>query len=307
MRLLRKIKELLVHYSWDLAYFEYNKDILTKGVNFNKMHIVKNPYKKKWFADPFILQNTNNELTLLVEEFDSKVKRGRIALVVIDKSKDAIVSCDIILDLQTHLSFPAIYRDGKRVLVHPENSASGASFMYEFDIKRKKLVDPIRVLDEPVTDAVIIKEAIGYKMFATHVPEPNGCELRVYVSEALTGPYRYEGIEEYANCLARMAGQFIINDNIVVRPAQDCEGAYGKAVVFFVGQNKIGEIRPSTYRYAGVHTFNKLDDICVIDIKRFDHPIFVKLKDMIKNWLSKLLSRYYSLIAFINTCRLLDL
>lgn len=282
MSILRKIKKSLMHYSWELAYFDYDKQILTQGLDFGKIHIVKNPYKNKWFADPFILRDTECELTLLVEEFDYDVNRGRIAQVVIDKSKDAIVSCDIILDLQTHLSFPVIYRIGDKVVVHPENSVSGFSFMYEYDECSKKLINPIKVLDEPVTDAIIIKESNEFKMYATRLPDPNGCNLKTYVSKDFFGPYTMSYVDEFPHCCARMAGQFIINDGKNIRPAQDCDGAYGKAVVFFDGHTKLGEIRPSTYKYAGVHTFNKLNNVCIIDIKRYDYPLFIYLKNTIK-------------------------
>lgn len=279
---IRKIKESLVHYTWDLAYFDYKNEILTKGLDFKKIHIVKNPYKNKWFADPFILHKTERVITLLVEEFDSNVNRGRIAQIVIDKSKDEIVSCDIILDLPTHLSFPAIYRINDKVFVHPENSASGASFVYEYDESKKKLVNPIKILNEPVTDAVIIQDGNVFKMYATKVPEPNGCNLRTYVSKNFMGLYSLLTIEKFPHCQARMAGHFFKNNGKMIRPSQDCEGAYGKAVIFFNGRTKLGEIRPSTYKYAGVHTFNKLDDMCIIDIKRFDYPLFVYLKNLVK-------------------------
>lgn len=279
---IRKIKESLVHYTWDLAYFDYKNEILTKGLDFKKIHIVKNPYKNKWFADPFILHKTERAITLLVEEFDSNVNRGRIAQIVIDKSKDEIVSCDIILDLPTHLSFPVIYKVDDKVFVHPENSASGASFIYEYDESEKKLINPIKVLNEPITDAVIIKDGDVFRMYATKVPEPNGCNLRTYVSKEFFGAYTPSSVEDIPHCQARMAGNFLMNEGLLIRPSQDCEGAYGKAVIFFNGRTKLGEIRPSTYKYAGVHTFNKLDDMCIIDIKRFDYPLFVYLKNLVK-------------------------
>lgn len=282
MSIIRKIKEFLVHYTWNLAYFDYDESVITNGLDFRRIHIVKNPYKKKWFADPFILSDSDRELTLLVEEYDSDIRRGRIAQIIIDKSKDCIVSCDIILDLPTHLSFPVIYRIGEKIMVHPENSASGSSYVYEYNHTEKKLINPIMLIDEPLTDAIIIKENHLFKMFATRLPDPNGCNLRTYVSKDLLGPYEEVGVDNYPHCRARMAGQFLTYGCKVIRPAQDCEGAYGKAVIFFDGHNELGEIRPKSYRYAGVHTFNRYNNMCIIDIKRFDYPLLVCLKDKIK-------------------------
>lgn len=282
MSFIQTIKTKLMHYTWELAFFEYNHNILTNGLDLRTMHIVKNPYKKKWFADPFILKNTNNILTLLVEEFDSDIKRGRIAQIEIDKCRNLITSCDIILDRPTHLSFPVIYRLREKIFVHPENSASGASYIYTYDEKNKQLVNPVKILDEPVTDAIIIKADKEYRMYATRIPDPNGNTLRLYVSKDLMGPYNFSSIEEYYPCRARMAGQFIENGEIRIRPAQDCDGAYGKAVIFYNNHSVLSEIRPHSIKYAGVHTFNTLDNIGVIDLKKNDFPLLTFVKDIIK-------------------------
>lgn len=282
MSIFDKIKEKLTHYTWDLAYFDYNHDVIVNGLDFNKIHIVKNPYRKKWFADPFILKNTEKELTLLVEEFDSDVKRGRIAEVVIDKCKNLIVSCEIILDLSTHLSFPVIYRINNKVIVHPENSASGASYIYFYDEKTKKLINPIKISNEPITDAVIIKNGDTFMMYATCVPDSNGSVLRIYKAKEFMGKYEPASVEYFPCNRARMAGNFFYVKGKNVRPAQDCNGAYGKAVVFYDGDEILGEIRPNSYKYAGVHTFNVFGDIGIIDIKRNDYPLFVLIKDFFK-------------------------
>ena len=58
MSILTKIKKKLAHYTWDLAYGEYTDDIIENGLKCINLHIIKNPFKKKWFADPFILKET---------------------------------------------------------------------------------------------------------------------------------------------------------------------------------------------------------------------------------------------------------
>ena len=108
------IKQKLAHYAWDIAYGVYSDKIVTEGLKGVKLHIVRNPYKNKWFADPFILEEDDENIQFLVEEFDYSVGRGRIARLMVDKKDNKIIECSIILDLPTHLSFPAIYRvDGE--------------------------------------------------------------------------------------------------------------------------------------------------------------------------------------------------
>ena len=136
------LKQILMHYTWDLAYGVYSEEILHEGLKNTKLNKVKNPYSNKWFADPFILEEDSTSIQFLVEEFDYSVGRGRIARLLVDKGNNEIKECSVILDLPTHLSFPVIYRVDNEIYVHPENSASGASYMYRYDRGVDKLVEP---------------------------------------------------------------------------------------------------------------------------------------------------------------------
>ena len=59
-----KIKDYLLHYTWDLAYGHFDSSVEDERVSYNHLTVVKNPYKNKWFADPFILCENGNELHL---------------------------------------------------------------------------------------------------------------------------------------------------------------------------------------------------------------------------------------------------
>ena len=88
MNIFSSIRKAFSQYTWDLAYGEYREDIFRNGIEWKNLHILKNPYKTKWFADPFILDVTDEKIIFLVEEFDSGVNRGRIAkLLQTDKLK----------------------------------------------------------------------------------------------------------------------------------------------------------------------------------------------------------------------------
>lgn len=279
---MSSIKEKLGHYAWDIAYGTYTERMISEGFGGIKIRVVKNPYKDKWFADPFILEENDEYIWLFVEEFDYSVGKGRLARLKVSKRDDEIKECSIILELSTHLSFPAIYRVDGEVYVHPENSASGASYMYYYDRETDKLVDPKLIVAEPVADAIIRKNGEKYDMFATRVPETNGCVLHRYVSGNLFGPYRHVGEENFEKNTARMAGMFLQTDNGTVRPAQDCWGGYGKAVVMYSGHRQLCRIEPTSWKYAGIHTFNIFEGSFVIDLKKYDYPLLYKLSRMIK-------------------------
>ena len=278
-----RIKEKLAHYTWDIAYGNYAEGIISNGLIGVKLHIVNNPYPNKWFADPFILEEDDENIQFLVEEFDYSVGRGRIARIMVDKKDNKIIECSIILDLPTHLSFPAIYRVDGEVFVHPENSASGSSYIYRYDKAADKLVEPKLMVNEPIADAIILKDGDDYRMYATRVPDTNGCMLHEYVSNSLFGPYNHIGEDSFDKNTARMAGMFLtLADGQIIRPAQDCFGVYGQAVIMYDGHVELCRLSPTSYKHAGIHTFNTLGQTFVIDIKKYDFPLLYKLIRAIK-------------------------
>lgn len=280
---MNSLKDKLAHYAWDIAYGTYTDRIISEGLREVKINIVKNTYKNKWFADPFILDEDENIIQFLVEEFDYDVKRGRIARLKVNKKNKIIEECSIILDLSTHLSFPVIYRLNGEVYVHPENSASGASYIYRYDKYTDKLVEAKLMVEEPIADAVIRKDGNIYRMYATRVPETNGCVLHEYSSDYLFGPYTHECEHTFEKNTARMAGMFLTTvDGRLIRPAQDCFGGYGRAVILYDNHKQICRIEPTSCKYAGVHTFNVFQKSFVLDFKKYDYPLFYKLRNMLK-------------------------
>ncbi len=280
----QSIKEKLLHYSWDLAYGQYQESVIKEGLSKGGYTIVKNPYKNKWFADPFIYKDTPEQMELFVEEFDYSVGRGRIGHLVISKQNHRIEKLTILLEKDTHLSFPVIYRKDGNVYVHPENSASGKSFIYRYDEALDKLVDPIEILAEPVTDAIIIEEEGKFLMYATKVPVPNGKEQIIYHADSFFGPYEYKESKVFDKAYARMAGKFVkMDDGQLIRPAQDCDGGdYGKAIHFMSGKKVVSSLISPITKYAGLHTFNTLGDTFIIDLKHYDFPWLYKLKTLLK-------------------------
>ena len=280
---MNSIKQKLAHYTWDIAYGIYSERVVTERLKGIKLHIVSNPYKNKWFADPFILEEDDENIQFLVEEFDYSVGRGRIARIMVNKKDNEIKECSIILDLPTHLSFPVIYHVDGEIYVHPENSASGGSYIYRYDKVADKLVEPKLMVNEPIADAIILKDGDNYRMYATRVPDTNGCTLHEYVSNSLFGPYNHIGEDSFDKNTARMAGMFLtLADGQIIRPAQDCFGDYGKAVIMYDGHVELCRLSPTSYKHAGIHTFNTLGQTFVIDIKKYDFPLLYKLIRAIK-------------------------
>ncbi|MAB95069.1 MAG: hypothetical protein CMC98_03075, partial [Flavobacteriales bacterium] len=135
--MLKFIYEELTMSKWNIGFTGNSPDLILTSKK-PRIKYLKHDYKNKWFADPFILNMTENEIDLLVEEYDNKIKKGRIAKLVISRNNLRLISMKIVLDLESHLSFPAIYRVDNEVYVCPENSQSGGYFRYTYDFSSEK-------------------------------------------------------------------------------------------------------------------------------------------------------------------------
>lgn len=282
--ILRK-KRQLQESAWLLGICENGFDDLKE----NRIHWIRNGiYEgKKWFADPFILDYDEKIIHLLVEEFDYKVHRGRIAKLTVDREKWVVEDCKIILDLDTHLSFPMIWEENNHVFICPENYASGALNLYEYDKENESLTYLKPLIKGELTDAIIYKDETDYYVFSTFVPTPNGKKLTIYHSKNFNGVYEQVQEVNFSENIARNAGKMFMYQKHLIRPSQECNHTYGHAISFQqVQRNEDGfsfqeEFRyfsthPSYYKY-GTHTYNQhLDGMAVIDVKGFRYTILGK-------------------------------
>lgn len=254
-----------------------------------KVHKVHNPYvKNKWFADPFILSYDDNIIEVLVEEMDYGLNKGRIAKLTIDRSTYTIQSLDILLETPTHLSFPAIMRSENDIYVYPENSTSGSLYLYKYNKEEGKLEKVKEIIDEPLTDTIIVDQSDDHYIVSTKIPDPNGKTLQIYkFANGEVIPFHSYEFDD--NC-ARSAGDWYYEDGRLIRPAQDCNGYYGIGLVFqkvTIRDNRfhfevINRLRHPK-GYDGMHTFNKYGDLCIVDFRKPVYPFIYKIAKTIYN------------------------
>ena len=282
------LAEQIRRYKWDLGIAFESEGHRYNNPNWN-FHIIKAP-KNKWYADPFILDVTDNDIILLVEEFTYRIKRGRLAKLTIDRETYNIKNEKIILDLPTHLSFPAIIRISDDIYVYPENSASGKSLLYRYHTSDDSLVLVNTLCELPLTDAIITELYGKNYLFATKIPTQNGNELVLYESDKALGFYQPVQKIQLRDNTARSAGDIFIDNNKIIRPAQNCNGGYGIGLVFQeISKNNDGNIvlkelfRKSPYRhYIGMHTYNQYKGCIIVDLHTRRHPYLHRVLSTIK-------------------------
>lgn len=232
-------------------------------------------YKEDWIADPYIFSESDSQIDFLVEEWVEKEHKGRLVKISFNKGNHKIKKT-VILDLDTHLSFPGIIKENGNIYICPENAASGKQKIYVFNTTNECLESPVTIIEEPLLDVNIVKIENAYYAFGIRLldgDKGDNCHLKIFKSDNLLGKYKL--IQEIDNKLAqeRGAGSFFWHEGKLIRPVQNCEGDYGRNVIFkevtidngVFKETVVGTLLPSKQYPEGLHTFNTLGDTFVID------------------------------------------
>ena len=243
-------------------------------------------YKNEgWFADPFIVSVNGNIVELFAEEMIYKTGRGIIAYLKVDLDSCMILEKKTMLELDTHLSFPIYIENDGKIFVYPENYQSGFLKIYEYNSSLKCLVNPRTIIEAPLLDTQIIQFKGSYYAFGVHYQtglQDDTKKLYIYKSKDLFGNYNLIQVIENSRCEERGAGFIYIEEDKLIRPAQSCEGGYGREVIFYELNNsssgfheiEIGRLIPDRNALNGnvLHTYNKVDDVITIDGWRYLYP-----------------------------------
>ena len=206
-----------------------------------------------------------------------------------------------VLDTNSHLSYPNVFKENNKTYIIPEASKSGHVTCYEFDFATKSLINPKNiVLDLPLLDSTILVYNNKYWLFATKRGEHSNSKLFIYYADEMCGPYiphANNPVKTGADG-SRPAGNFIELDGNIYRPSQNCAEYYGKSVTISkvtklnereFEEEPVMEVKPphqSGFNY-GIHTINVVGDVIVIDaLKRIFMPleqVKIFLKNIFKN------------------------
>lgn len=254
----------LTEFKWIVGVAEYDPDIIFDNKKGLLIHWIKNLPKDSWFADPFILAETDTHVHILVEEFFYADNKGRISKLIVNRDNWKLEQIIPVIEIQTHLSFPAYYQENGKVYIYPESTKSGKLTLYEYD-ERCGSTTPVRVLSEsPLADAVIFDDGEKPCIMATTSPNDNGNTLDFYPlgSGPAPGP---EKRVSFKTRIARNAGIPFTARGRLFRPAQDCTKRYGSCVVIqecvkegdSFQFNEIRRFYSPLFKYnVGFHTFN---------------------------------------------------
>lgn len=284
-----KLIPYLTKHSYYIGFFD--KRFLNAGIETRYEHVCwldLGNYNSGWFADPFFLDINGSVIRLLAEEFLWAKGKGRISLLDIERKENCFVLSRVkpILELDTHLSFPSVCTSGKDVYVLPENTQSGKTTIYSFDSANNLLTNGHILLDTPLVDPCLFEIDGTFILMGTRgsgrVMDRN-THLDIYSSHNLFGPYLHKQTIINVKKNERGAGSvFQSKEGQLIRPVQCCEKRYGEYVIFYelkynnesFSEEIVYKLMPDSRKphSYGLHTFNAMDDLCVIDGLTYFYP-----------------------------------
>ncbi len=307
MNIIKKIGRLS-DVRWTLGFVRGGMQTVMEGdhldVDWVKMS------KDRWYADPFVLDVTDDEILLLAEDFGYDIRKGVISLLHIKRKSMEIVSRKVLLELPTHLSFPAIWRKNGHIYVYPENANSGRLDMYEYDAVKEELTFVKTICDDVVWDSYIT-EAFGETLMFTAAH--NDWHLDIYSYDPKKERFVAYELIDSQKPNSRLGGAVFVYDGQVYYPAQENSKTYGGAIDIKRIDDRLKMIDESHLDAAhldalrleqrfsvetvkhiesphpkmklGMHTMNEYKGVVVIDVKGYRYG---KLGAMISKLIRKL-------------------
>ena len=279
---MRKLYSRLIRSRWELGFVRGGLDGVFADGRLQVDWII-NPYRDRWFADPFILDVTEDYVFVLAEEYAFKTQKGRIAKLTINRRTHRIEDYSILLELPTHLSFPSILRKDGKVFVYPESCQSGRLCLYELNSQQDKLIYVQTICDDSVWDSVIVDLTGSPQLFTANKSD---CSLDIYNWDTEKSRFIFFESIPSTDKSSRMAGQLFEFHGKTFMPSQYCEKVYGggviiKEVVVDAGSYSFKEVKkmesPHPKRRIRLHTLNEYKGMVIIDVGGYDFPFLAGL------------------------------
>ncbi len=304
MKLLKRIR---YNQLWNIGFCEQSISEVFQEYSLRKIRWLKHPYRDRWFADPFLLDVNDDTIIIFVEERLIEGDKGYLSELLIERKTLKLLERKVILEQESHLSYPAIVRFENSVYVYPENALGGALKIYSYDPTNHCLVNPRIILDESVADATIFNYGGHFYIIATKYPNSQE-DAFLYKADKIDGPYKQVSslpIQNDRSC-SRPAGNLFTYNGVLFRPAQDCSKNYGGGLSIMMINNLspydeqlILKVKPESVRYnLGIHTFNCSDNLIVVDGCGYLSPLLGRV------YYSRFIRKVGSIIKMSNSLKL---
>jgi hypothetical protein len=276
-RALRRTAEKLAYSeTWSLAYhFKSSKDNNEALHRFTKLI----PPPGHFWADPFAVK-IEDRFFVFFEDFIYSDNKAVISMM--ELRKDGSFEKPVtVLECDYHLSYPFLFEWNNSFYMIPETGSNNTVELYRcnsFPFEWEK--QAVLLTANNPSDATLIEFDGKWWMFV-NIQEPgvtvNWEELHLYFAESPLGPWTAHPQNPVRSDVrnSRPAGQLFMQDDQLIRPAQDCSKRYGYATAL----NRIRKITTTEFleeevakivpewdpSVVGTHTLNRAEELTVID------------------------------------------
>ncbi len=181
----------------------------------------------EFLADPFVAGHGDGRARVLCETVDAGVP----SVVAIDLD-DRFGSRKPMIASEDPTSYPYVFAVDDETWLLPEQHARRSLYAYRLNGKVEAIEEPI-FHGIAAVDSTIVRHDGRWWLFCGDADDAPNYALRIYWANHPSGPWTPHARNPAKIDIAgsRPAGTFFVLDGTLYRPAQDCTGRYGRAVV----------------------------------------------------------------------------
>ena len=263
---------------WNIGIINSSSNETPKSEDFTSISWLDLRKGSKYAADSFCFESLGHNY-IIFEDYDYKTKKGIISLAKLDKQNKPITT-NTVLDKPFHLAYPFIFEHENNIYLIPETAENNTVELYCWDKHGEEFIFQKVLMDLPGVDASIVHYQQRWWLFCGLKNDQPNEKLHIFYSDELLGEYKPHLLNPVKVNPegSRPAGQFIINNNVLYRPAQHSVRWYGEKIDWFrideltptqFYEENVGIIEPQLdWKYnCGVHTYSQTATIKVIDAK----------------------------------------
>jgi hypothetical protein len=225
--------------------------------------------RRHFYADPF-LYTWSGRTFLFVEDYSDATKKAVISAAEITDGR--LVTAPVpVLDRPYHLSYPLVFAEAGEIFMLPETAGNNALELYRaVAFPWEWRLETILMEGMALADATPVFHQNRWWLFASmgkHGTTDHD-ELFIFYSDEFPGPWRpHPENPVKSDCRsARPAGRIVRRGDRLFRPAQDCEQAYGSAIVW----HEITELSPSHFAEIEIARVEPPHDLGLDGLHHFD-------------------------------------
>jgi hypothetical protein len=238
------------------------------------------PPKDRFWADPFIVQESGNYF-IFVEELFYKKRKGQISVIEMDSQGNHRESIPI-LEKNFHLSYPCVFQTNGSYFMVPESGANKTIDLYECEIFPAKWNFKMTLMEGvSAVDTTMFFYNDKWWLFTGLRENAGGytdVELFLFYSDTLfTNKWNSHPLNPVVSDVtnARPAGQIYTQNKKLYRPSQDSTQYYGNKFsineILCLNETDYKEKKITTVgpdwdnKVQATHTYNRVGKLSIID------------------------------------------